>query len=205
MSLILPILLAIALGLPPTGLWLARALGLPDLREQGSGSTGATNLGRLAGVRWGMLTALLDGLKGLAAVSLPPLLGLDAAPPAALGLLAVLAHVASPLAGFRGGKGVATGWGAALAIAPAAAAAGLLLQLLALAGTRRMAPASLAGAALFAALAVSGGTPAEAAPFAWGWTPLLVWTHRANLRRLAAGTEAPLWGGDRDSSGRVEP
>lgn len=200
MPTLTPILLAFAIGLPPTGLWLSRLLGWPDPRSTGSGSTGATNVGRLAGARWGLLTALLDGLKGLGAVLVPPLLGLHGAPAAALGLAAVLAHVFSPLALFRGGKGVATGWGVALAIAPSAAAAGLLAQLLVLAGTRRMAPASLTGALLYAALASSGG-PAQATAFAWGWLPLLLWTHRSNLARLAAGEEPPLWGAGRNAKG----
>jgi acyl phosphate:glycerol-3-phosphate acyltransferase len=200
MSAWVPLLLAAALGALPSGLWIARARGGPDPRRMGSGSTGATNLGRLAGPGWGLLTALLDGLKGLAAVSLPA--ALDWSSPAAgwLALAAVAAHIWSPLAGFRGGKGVATGWGAALVLDPAAAGAGLLLQLLVLGGARRMATASLVGAALFCALTISAPN-AAATPFAWGWLPLLIWTHRGNLKRLAEGREAPLWGADRHPGG----
>ena len=183
------------LGALPTGLWLARRRAGVDPTRTGSGSSGATNVGRLLGWRWGVLTGLLDLGKGALAVSLAGL-ARDPVPwlPAALGLLAVVGHCWSPFARGRGGKGAATGAGVALVLAPAAAlislaAAGVVLLL-----GRRMAPASLTGVALFPAiLYLTGEVTTARLGFALGLLALVFLTHRENLVRLAHGREEALW------------
>src|SRR5829696_5057937 len=99
------------LGMIPTGALVARRFGL-DLRQVGSGSTGATNVLRTLGTRWAALVAVVDVLKGTAAVLLVGLI-LGGAPPdqritaqVVAAAFAVIGHTYSPLLGFRGGRGI---------------------------------------------------------------------------------------------------
>ncbi len=95
---------------------LAKILG-KDLRHSGSGNPGATNAGRVLGVRWGILVGVLDVLKGLVPVVLAQqLLGTITA--LVVGLAVVLGHIWSPFLKGQGGKGVATSLGAILAVQP---------------------------------------------------------------------------------------
>jgi glycerol-3-phosphate acyltransferase PlsY len=117
-----------------------------DLR-QGSGNPGATNVGRVLGLRWGVVVGLLDVLKGL----LPTLLALllfDRFTAYIVGLATVLGHVLSPFLRGRGGKGVATSLGAILAVFPWFALGMLTVFGLMLWRTRWVAGSSLAAAAL---------------------------------------------------------
>jgi len=177
------------------GAWLARARGGTDPTRAGSGSGGATNTGRLLGWRWGLLAGLLDAGKGSLAVAA----GILAVPGrpwlwSLVGLAAVLGHCISPFLGGRGGKGAATGAGAALLLAPLAALLALGGAALLLLATRRMSAASLAGVALFPVLLYPTGE-VDAARLGFGLSLLvLVWfTHRENLGRLARGREPVLW------------
>jgi glycerol-3-phosphate acyltransferase PlsY len=182
------------LGGLPTGVWLARGKGAPDPTRTGSVSSGATNVGRLLGWRWGVVVLVLDLGKGLLAAGLPLTLGAGTTLAALAGLAAVLGHCASPWARFRGGKGVATGAGAALVLAPAAALAAMALMVVVLGTGRRMAPSSLAGAMSFAALSMTG--PCSGGPVWFGPVLFLMilTTHRQNVSRLWRGVEPTLWG-----------
>lgn len=193
--LALALLLAWGLGGLPTGVWLARWRGAPDPTRTGSGSSGATNVGRLLGWRWGLLTLLLDLTKGVLASGLV-LWWLDSTGlAAACGWAAVIGHCASPWARFQGGKGVATGSGAALVLAPGAALGALLGMVAVLLLGRRMAPASLTGVLLFPILlAPAGAVDPARRLFALGLLLVIVFTHRQNLQRLARGVEPTLWG-----------
>ncbi len=189
------LLLAWGLGGLPTGVWLARWRGAPDPTQAGSGSSGATNVGRLLGWRWGLLTLLLDLGKGLAAAGLARGLLGSFGLAAACGLAAVLGHCASPWARFKGGKGVATGGGAALILAPFAAGLALLGLVVVVLASRRMAPASLSGGLLFPLLqGFTGEGGVAPTGFALGLAALLLFTHRQNLDRLRRGVEPTLWG-----------
>ena len=117
-----------------------------DLR-QGSGNPGATNVGRVLGVRWGVVVGVIDVLKGLIPTLLTLLLA-DRFTAYVVGLACVLGHVLSPFLRGRGGKGVATSFGAVLAVFPwfalvMLAVFGLMLWL-----TRWVAGSSLVAAAL---------------------------------------------------------
>jgi len=117
-----------------------------DLR-QGSGNPGATNVGRVLGVRWGVSVGLLDVLKGL----VPTLLALwlvDRITAYVVGLAAVLGHVLSPFLRGRGGKGVATSLGAVLAVFPGFALGMLVFFGLMLWRTRWVAGSSISAAGL---------------------------------------------------------
>jgi glycerol-3-phosphate acyltransferase PlsY len=115
-----PVVLAVVagflIGSVNPAMILARALGT-DLRHAGSGNPGATNVGRVMGVRWGLVVGLADALKGFVPVLVTDrLLGQPAA--LAVGLAVVLGHIWSPFLRGSGGKGVATSFGAVLAVEP---------------------------------------------------------------------------------------
>jgi glycerol-3-phosphate acyltransferase PlsY len=180
-------LIAFALGSIPFGLLITRAAGLGDIRAIGSGNIGATNVLRTGKRGLAAATLLLDAGKGAAAVQLAAILfGAIWMPLAAI--CAVVGHCFTPWLGFKGGKGVATGLGALLAldwrIGAAACATWLLVAL-----TTRI---SSAGA--LAAFAISPILAALLLPAFWWVAPaaiaaLVFWRHAANIKRLFAGTE----------------
>ena len=117
-NLVFYVLTAYFLGSLPFGHWLALARGV-DLREEGSGNTGATNVGRVLGKKWGIFVFILDLGKGWIAVALAQRVGnLPETWTVTVGVFAVLGHVFSPWLGFRGGKGVATSAGILIGLAP---------------------------------------------------------------------------------------
>jgi glycerol-3-phosphate acyltransferase PlsY len=182
--------LAYLAGSVPFGLLAGRLAGR-DVRAAGSGNIGATNAARVLGKGWGALVLVLDAAKGflpalLAARTLAPWLA------AAAGLLAVLGHVLPVWLRFRGGKGVATGFGVFLALAPWAAGAAGLVYLVVIALTRRSSAGSLAAVtALPLAVWLTRAPPATLALAAVVWL-IIVLRHRENLGRLRAGTEGRL-------------
>src|SRR5579863_5728985 len=161
---------AYLLGSIPTGLLLMRIFRKQDIRSVGSGNIGATNVLRSGGTALGVATFLLDVLKGAAAVYFGGLLGTLLVPSASLrsmqalaALCAVLGHVFPVWLGFRGGKGVATGFGVFLVAAPWAALAAIGVFFVILLVTRYVSLASILGAAsfpLFAWFLVRGDRPA---------------------------------------------
>lgn len=114
---ILVLCLAFVTGSIPFGLVFTRGSGV-NLREVGSGNTGATNVLRASGKKAAILTLLGDGLKGVAAVALARALGLGVLVEGAAGLASVLGHDYSIFMGLRGGKGVATSLGVMLIYMP---------------------------------------------------------------------------------------
>jgi acyl phosphate:glycerol-3-phosphate acyltransferase len=184
---------AYLLGSIPFSFLVARLFGVADVRRVGSGNVGATNVMRNAGKTAGLLAFLLDASKGAAAALIArALLRPEGALPALAAALAVLGHMYPVWLGFRGGKGVATGAGAFLPLAPAAGAGGLVAFALTLAATRYVSLASLAGALTLAGLTFVTGAPSTVAWTAAVLASFIVWKHRENLRRLRAGTESRL-------------
>ena len=188
---VLFVLAAYLLGATPTS-YLAGKLGRGiDLREHGSKNLGATNVYRVLGWKYAIPVGLIDAAKGALAVGvLGSLSGGPAWVPVALGLAAVLGHVYSPYVGFRGGKGVATAAGVFLALAPLAVAISLPIWVGTLWAFGYVSLASLTVAVLFP-LWVRLTRPA--APYTF-WASvalalLIVYSHRANIRRLLDGTE----------------
>lgn len=185
------------LGSIPTGLWMGRAFHGVDVRKHGSGNLGATNVYRTLGPRWGVLVLLLDAAKGWGAVALAgtlisgnsfaPLVGMAAA---------VLGHMFSPFAGFRGGKGVAAAAGswAGLAVWPFLLAFGSWV--IVFAASRIVSAASIVAAVLLpVSIAWLGPKPVTGNPifYAGAITALLILVrHRSNLQRLIRGREKQL-------------
>ena len=184
------VLTAFFLGSLPFGHWLALARGV-DLREQGSGNTGATNVGRVLGKKWGIFVFVLDLGKGWIAVALAKSVGnLPETWSVTVGVFAVLGHVFSPWLGFRGGKGVATSAGILIGLAPWVALSVALIWFLAFQMSRTVSVASLCAATAFP-LFVFWLMP-EQKVFQWisiGMTVLVWFRHRDNLKRLFQGKE----------------
>jgi glycerol-3-phosphate acyltransferase PlsY len=184
------VLTAFFLGSLPFGHWLALARGV-DLREQGSGNTGATNVGRVLGKKWGIFVFVLDLGKGWVAVALAKSVGnLPETWSIAVGVFAVLGHVFSPWLGFRGGKGVATSAGILIGLAPWVALGVALIWFLTFQMSRTVSVASLCAATAFP-LFVFWLMPGEKV-FHWisiGMTLLVWFRHRDNLKRLLQGKE----------------
>jgi len=190
-GLVLLVLAAYLLGATPTS-FIAGKIGRGiDLREHGSRNLGATNVYRVLGWKYAIPVALIDAAKGALSVGvLGSLSGGPAWVPVVLGLAAVLGHVYSPYVGFRGGKGVATAGGVFLALAPLAVAISLPIWVGMLWAFGYVSVASLTVAVLFP-LWVRLTRPA--APYTF-WASLalallIVYSHRANIRRLLDGTE----------------
>jgi glycerol-3-phosphate acyltransferase PlsY len=181
---------AYLLGSIPFSFLVARVFGVKDVRTVGSGNVGATNVMRQAGKTAGLIAFLLDAAKGALAALMAQRFEDPSSPvvPAAAAM-AVLGHMYPVWLGFRGGKGVATGAGAFLPLAPFATLAALLAFALALALTRYVSVASIVGTLTLAV--VTFATPSSPAlrMSALALASFIVWRHRANLRRLAAGTE----------------
>lgn len=181
-------LLAYLCGSIPTGVLLARLAGV-DVRSQGSGNIGATNVARTAGRTLGVLTLLGDALKGLVPVVAVRALGFDATAVALVAFAALAGHVFSIFLRFRGGKGVATGLGVLFALAPGAALMPLVVFVALFAATRIVSLASIlaTAAAPLAMLVLGYPTPFVAA--ACAMAGLIVARHHENIARLFAGTE----------------
>ncbi len=185
------VVLSYLLGAVPFGLLLARSAGV-DVRRAGSGNIGATNVARTAGKTLGLLTLLLDALKG----ALPTALALHLFPgprfAVLLGLAAVLGHVFPVFLRFRGGKGVATAAGVFVALTPLAAGAAVAVFALSVLLTRTVSVGSLLAApALVVAVLLLDGRP-EVLALASSVAALVVVRHAGNVRRLLAREEPRL-------------
>lgn len=171
-----------------------------DLRRVGSGSTGATNTFRTLGPGAGLLVAFFDIAKGAAAVWLaralfPADVAFSPVAEALAAVAAVAGHCWPVLHEGRGGRGVATAFGAFLFIATPAWLGAVLAFVLALAITRIVSVGSLAsvagGIAAYVALAAAGFIPFHPATLAFTLVAggIIVWRHRPNIERLLRGAE----------------
>ena len=212
------ILAAFVLGSIPFGLIIGRAHGI-DIRAHGSKNIGATNVGRVLGRKWGFLCFALDALKGATPIllilwTMTPSESDDAIIRNGLlplaGAAAIFGHLYSPWVSFKGGKGVATSFGALVSMWPTmtfAALGALVIWLLMMKAFRYVSLASMCAAGalplLFGALSawpfddgaiarLSAVLPLLLATVALAI--LVVVKHRANIARLRAGTESRVGG-----------
>ncbi|MGH9383940.1 MAG: glycerol-3-phosphate 1-O-acyltransferase PlsY [Vicinamibacterales bacterium] len=164
--------------------WVARGI---DLRREGSGNVGATNVYRTSGAFLGLSTLLMDIAKGVVSV-------MWAGPGEAAvvaGTAAVAGHVYPVWLGFRGGKGVATATGAFAVMAPIVTAGAVVVFVAVVAATRYVSLGSVLAACALCAGAWWLG-PRAVAVGASAVTALILLAHRGNLARLWAGTERSL-------------
>lgn len=190
---------AYLLGSIPVGYVLVRIFRRQDIRTLGSGNIGATNVLRSEGKGLGAATFLLDVVKGAAAVLLGAVVATPLLPmipqrnvEAFAALCAVLGHMFPVWLRFRGGKGVATGFGVFLVAAPAAALAAITVFAIIFAITRYVSLGSILGAASFPVFAwfmVHGQKPAFFVAVQAIVALLIIVKHHPNIRRLLAGNE----------------
>jgi len=193
------LLLSYLLGSFPTSIVVGKIFFGKDIRDEGSGNAGGTNAFRVFGWKAGILVALIDVGKGVAAALLVSRIAAggplprDAARLAA-GTAATLGHVWTLFAGFRGGKGVATAAGALAAVAPLPFFAALAAFALGLLSTGIVSVGSMAAALVFPlAVLVFHLTGLHASgvllAFSFLLGPFIFWTHRKNIARLRRGEE----------------
>jgi glycerol-3-phosphate acyltransferase PlsY len=185
------LVLAYLIGATPTSYIAAKVGKGIDLREHGSKNLGATNVYRVLGWTYAVPVGVIDVVKGAVPVAI---LGPWSNGPGwftvGLGLAAVLGHMFSPYVRFRGGKGVATAAGMFLALAPLAIVISVAIWSVTLWVSGYVSVASLTVAVLFP-LWVRITAPDQPYTF-WASVVLalmIVYTHRANIQRLSAGTE----------------
>jgi glycerol-3-phosphate acyltransferase PlsY len=208
-ALALALTLAYVLGSIPSGLIVGHARGV-DIRRHGSGNAGATNAWRVLGKGPGLLVFALDFLKGAVAVLIAYALASWLLPDGsentkawvmmAAGAAAMLGHVYTVtgrlfFGSWRGGKGVATGGGVLLGLMPPAMLAALAVLIVTVVTTRYVSLGSILAAVTIAVVQVlrsaflHHGPPGPLVGFSVVIPFFIVYTHRANLRRLLAGTE----------------
>jgi len=213
-SLALGAIAAYLLGSIPFGLLVGKARGI-DIRTKGSGNIGATNVGRLLGLRYFWLVFGLDFIKGFIPVLVTTLIGThfgcDYWPPLIVAAAAIVGHVFPVYLKFKGGKGVATTFGAVLGIWPIFTFSVLVafaVFVLVFAASRIISLSSLSGAVVLPPAVLFAG---RYAPHAWSYLPRQPWSnlwplllasglfsamiiikHRSNISRLLAGTEKRL-------------
>jgi glycerol-3-phosphate acyltransferase PlsY len=164
-----------------------------DIRAEGSGNAGATNVLRAHGKKLAIVVALLDVAKGAAAVLLARLVTADPRWAAAAGFAAVLGHVFPVFYSFRGGKGVATAVGAFAVLSPLALLACLGVFVAIVAATRYVSLGSVVSMAILPAVAGGlFGAPLPIVTAAAATALLVIAKHLENLKRLARGTERKL-------------
>lgn len=199
MTPIIIVIVAYLIGSIPFGYLIVRKKVGTDIRETGSGGTGATNVSRRAGKVAGVLTLLLDATKGSIAVLIANAFASEDWTIAAAAIAALIGHIFPVWLGFRGGKGVATGVGIFSVLAPIALLCAGVMFVAIVVTTRYVSLGSIIAAVLiplFVWLQSVFVVPvADLRPLlttAVAGAALIVFAHRGNIYRLASGTESQL-------------
>ena len=191
---ILVVPLGYLLGSFPSGYLAGRWCAGVDIRQLGSGSTGATNVLRQVGKWPALVVFVVDVFKGSAAVILArALLGAGAHGwLVAAGLAALAGHIWPVWLGWKGGKAVATGFGMLLGLVPAVGMACLGIFLTSLAVSRIVSISSVLAAAALPLLMAGAGAPGAYLGLGLVAAVMVIWRHRSNLGRLLKGEEPRL-------------
>ncbi|MFA6174431.1 MAG: glycerol-3-phosphate 1-O-acyltransferase PlsY [Kiritimatiellales bacterium] len=181
--------LAYIIGSIPFGLLISKAKGV-DIRKQGSGNIGATNVLRCLGKPLGITCFVLDALKGFLPAALFPMIGkLDPTFGILFGTATILGHNFPVFLKFKGGKGVATSAGVLLGVAPLAVVIGLIAWVVVFYASGYVSLGSIIAALV---VVITGWTAGYGPVIAIALTllgGLTIYRHRTNIQRLAAGTE----------------
>ncbi len=201
MNELLLIALAYCIGSIPTAVWISKKMFSIDIRDYGSGNAGATNTFRVLGSKWGSLVMFVDILKGILATSLyiflPDYLSNELHRTnlmIGLGLSAVIGHIYPVWAGFKGGKGVATLLGMAVAIQPLVAVCCVGVFLLVLYLTRFVSLSSILAGVSFMVFILFIFNEKETLYriFAVLVALMVLLTHQKNIGRILKGTESKI-------------
>jgi glycerol-3-phosphate acyltransferase PlsY len=188
----LGLLAAYLIGAIPVGFLVARAAGGTDIRRAGSGNIGATNVLRTLGTGPAVLTLGGDIVKGYLAVRAARAIGPDAWAAAGGAVAAIVGNCWPVFLGFRGGKGVATGLGAFLALVPWAVAPAAVLWVAVTVVSRYVSMASVVACLSLPVGAMLLGYPRHSTAATAIAALIIVWRHRENIARLISGTERRL-------------
>ncbi len=189
------LLAAYLVGGIPFGYLIGRLRGV-DVRTVGSKNIGATNVFRTVGKTWGLLAFLLDVLKGLLPVLLAKQLG---GPALWVGVACVVGHMLTPYMGFKGGKGVATAFGMLLGLVPGLVGVAFALFAVVFASSHYISLGSCSAAVFLAVvvwipcLGTSGYHDLPQCVLVTLIALFVIWKHRANITRLANGTENKIY------------
>lgn len=175
------------------GLTLARLYGSHDLRQRGSGSTGATNVARILGKKAGVLTLAGDCSKGLLAVLLAQWYNREPWVIALVACSAVFGHIFPVYYRFRGGKGVATALGVLLPTLPGPLLGGLVVWGVVLLLWRYVSLGSIVAACIIPVLTLWQGSHGSFFYMVSLIAGLVLYKHRENIQRLLHGRESKLW------------
>jgi len=209
-KMILLMLLSYLLGAIPSGVIISKSFFGFDIRNQGSGNMGSTNVMRVLGIKWGIAVQIIDVLKGVGAVLLfanlvggswgmfvehsflsLPILQII------LGMSAIAGHIWSCFVGFKGGKGINTAVGMLIAVMPIELGIGLFIFVMTLGLTGYVSLSSILGSLMiplvlfsrynFFCVDIKGYF--TLIYFTIGFVFLVVFAHRSNIVRLTKGTE----------------
>lgn len=184
------VLMAYLLGSLPTALLLVRLMTGEDVRQKGSGNIGGTNAMRAAGWKAGVAVTLIDIGKGALAVALMQRYNPESVWVAAAMLAVVIGHCYPVWLKFRGGKGVAAGFGAFVVVAPLSAAAALVVWFLVLVISRWVALASMVASAVFPlALKLIDKPDMVTLVSVSAAAVLIIFRHSSNIRKMLTGEE----------------
>lgn len=210
LNLFFVIILSYLVGSIPTSIVISKLVRGIDIRNYGSGNAGGSNVFRVLGWKWGILTILLDALKGAIAVIVVARFYLDRFPfsnatpfddftlvQIICGVAAVIGHVWTLFAGFKGGKGIATGLGVLIMIVTIDMALALGIFFLVVGISRYISLGSLAAAVAVPVIMIIRenvfGVDIQGyhtiLPFAILLALFVVYTHRSNIERLLKGNE----------------
>jgi len=173
-------ILAYLLGSIPTAVWYAKYFHNVDIREHGSKNAGATNSLRVLGKKAGIIVLLIDAMKGLIPVLVSKYLEMPDTTAFLIGLTSVFGHLFPIFSGFKGGKGVATSLGVIIAVSPLGALISLIAFVVVVFLTGYVSLSSLVAALVFVVYFLI---------LSHTLFMLLIYTHRANIKRLIDGTE----------------
>ncbi|MBF8982722.1 glycerol-3-phosphate 1-O-acyltransferase PlsY [Lutibacter sp. B2] len=186
---LLLIILGYLIGSVPFSFIIAKLMGKIDIRNHGSGNSGATNVLRTLGTKAGLVAFFLDFLKGfILALLSKKLLGMEGAVLAST--FAVIGHCYPFTLGFKGGKGVATCGGTIFALYPIIGLILIIIQFLIIFTTRIVSLASIITAISFPIVSFILKTPASFNLYALLLGAFIVYKHKANIKRLLSGTES---------------
>lgn len=193
-SIILFVVAAYLLGSLPSGYLIGRWVDDIDVRTVGSQNIGATNVARNLGFRWGLLVLIIDMAKGALPVAVALILSSGEAQRGPLivvlvALAAFFGHLASLFLRFRGGKGVATAFGAALVLMPKAALAAIVIFLVVTLLWRYVSLGSLTALLTLPVWAVATGYHSLYVGLSSVFAFCVAIRHRSNIRNLLRGTE----------------
>ncbi len=188
------VIISYLLGSLPNGLYVANLKGI-DIRNEGSKNTGATNVFRVMGAKFGILVLILDALKGFIPLFIAEKLGVTGNSLVLIGIIAVIGHTFSPFLNFKGGKGVATSLGIFLYLAPIPMLITLLMFFVVVGITKYVSLGSVLASVMLPLLILimpvneKLGNKVIVFIISALLGSYIIYKHRANIQRLKNGTE----------------